>query len=166
MKAKHLLMSLLCALMPLAASAYDFEVDGLYFNKTNEGEVEVVKGKNNYSGDVVVPASITVDGVEYAVTAIGQQAFKFCGYLTSIVISEGVKTIEDEAFVTCTSLVSVEFPASLREIGQDAFYASSLQHRRQRRPRHTWAACPRSTRRQHPLIRRHRTAVRVRQCQP
>ena len=95
MKAKHLLMSLLCALMPLAASAYDFEVDGLYFNKTNEGEVEVVKGDKQYSGDVVVPASITVDGVEYAVTAIGQQAFKFCGYLTSIVISEGVKTIED-----------------------------------------------------------------------
>ena len=48
-------MSLLCALMPLAASAYDFEVDGLYFNKTNEGEVEVVKGKNKYSGDVVIP---------------------------------------------------------------------------------------------------------------
>ena len=45
-------MSLLCALMPLAASAYDFEVDGLYFNKTNEGEVEVVKGDKQYSGDV------------------------------------------------------------------------------------------------------------------
>ena len=118
-------MSLLCALMPLAASAYDFEVDGLYFNKTNEGEVAIVKGDKQYSGDVVVPATITVDGVEYAVTAIGKQAFKYCGYLTSIVISEGVKTIEDEAFVTCTSLVSVEFPASLREIGQDAFYASS-----------------------------------------
>ena len=30
MKTKHLLMSLLCAPMPLAASAYDFEVDGIW----------------------------------------------------------------------------------------------------------------------------------------
>ena len=125
MKTKHLLMSLLCALMPLAASAYDFEVDGLYFNKTNEGEVEVVKGDKQYSGDVVVPATITVDGVEYAVTAIGKQAFQFCDKLTSIVIPEGVMVIGDEAFVTCPFLTSVEFPTSLREIGQDAFYASS-----------------------------------------
>ena len=125
MNAKHLLMSLLCAVMPLAVGAYDFEVDGLYYEKTNEGEVSVVKGYQQYSGDVVVPASITVDGVEYAVTAIGKNAFEFCDKLTSVVIPEGVTSIGNEAFVTCPFLATVEFPASLREIGQDAFYASS-----------------------------------------
>ena len=118
MKTKHLLLSLLCALMPLAASAYDFEVDGLYFNKTNEGEVEVVKGKNNYSGDVVVPASITVDGVEYAVTAIGQQAFYFCN-INSIVLPEGLKKIGDLALACFAKEVTL--PSTLEEIGFSAF---------------------------------------------
>ena len=118
MNAKHLLMSLLCAVMPLAASAYDFEVDGLYYNKISEGEVEVVKGDNQYAGDVVVPASITVDGVEYAVTAIGQQAFEFCS-VNSIVLPEGLKKIGDLA-LAC-SAKEMTLPSTLEEIGFCAF---------------------------------------------
>ena len=102
-----------------------FEVDGIYYKKTSKGEVSVIRGDKQYSGDVVIPASITVDGVQYAVTAIGQKAFEFCDKLTSIVIPEGVTSIGNEAFVTCPFLATVEFPVSLREIGQDAFYASS-----------------------------------------
>ena len=111
-------MSLLCALMPLAASAYDFEVDGLYFNKTNEGEVEVVKGKNKYSGDVVIPATITVDGVEYAVTAIGQQAFELCS-VNSIVLPEGLKKIGDLALACFAKEVTL--PSTLETVDHQAF---------------------------------------------
>ena len=50
MKTRNLLTMLLLALMPLAASAYDFEVDGLYYEKTGEGEVSVVKGDKAYEG--------------------------------------------------------------------------------------------------------------------
>ncbi|MBP3211636.1 MAG: hypothetical protein J6M41_03585 [Prevotella sp.] len=53
MKTRHLLTMLLLALMPLAASAFDFEVDGLYYEKTGEGEVSVVKGDKAYEGTVV-----------------------------------------------------------------------------------------------------------------
>ena len=118
MNAKHLLMSLLCAVMPLAASAYDFEVDGLYYNKISEGEVSVVKGDKQYSGDVVVPASITVEGVQYAVTAIGQQAFEFCS-VNSIVLPEGLKKIDDLALACFAK--EVNLPSTLEEIGFCAF---------------------------------------------
>ena len=118
MKPKHLLLSLLCVVMPLAASAYDFEVDGLYYEKTAEGEVAVVKGEKQYSGDVVIPASITVDGVQYAVTTIGQQAFEFCP-VNSIVLPEGLKKLE--GFSLACQAKEVNFPSSLEEIGPYAF---------------------------------------------
>ena len=118
MNAKHLLMSLLCVVMPLAAGAYDFEVDGLYFNKTNEGEVSVVKGDKQYSGDVVVPTSITVDGVQYAVTAIGQQAFEFCA-VNSIVLPEGLKRVE--GYSLACQAKEVNIPSTIEEIGHYAF---------------------------------------------
>ena len=58
MKTRHLLTILLLALMPLAASAYDFELNGIYYEKTGEGEVSVVKGDKAYEGAVVIPSSI------------------------------------------------------------------------------------------------------------
>ena len=125
MKTRHLLMLLLLAMMPLAASAYDFEVDGLYYEKTGEGEVSVVKGDKAYEGAVVIPSSIEVGGVTYAVKAVGRKAFEFSGNLNSVVLSEGIESIGDDAFVTCTMLESVTLPSTLRSIGQDAFYASS-----------------------------------------
>ena len=125
MKTRHLLTMLLLALVPLAASAYDFEVDGLYYEKTGEGEVSVVKGDKAYEGAVVIPSSIEVGGVTYAVKAVGRKAFEFSGNLNSVVLSEGIESIGDDAFVTCTMLESVKLPSTLRSIGQDAFYASS-----------------------------------------
>ena len=95
-----------------------FEVDGIYYKKTSKGEVSVIRGDKQYSGDVVIPASITVDGVRYAVTAIGQQAFEFCS-VNSIVLPEGLKKIDDLALACFAK--EVNLPSTLEEIGFCAF---------------------------------------------
>ena len=125
MNTKKILAFVLLMAFPLVASAYDFEVDGLYYEKTGESEVAVVKGKKAYEGDIAIPAAVNFDGQEYLVKSIGHGAFEFCGKLTSVAIAEGVERIGDGAFVTCSELSSVDLPSTLKEIGEDAFYATT-----------------------------------------
>lgn len=90
--------------------AHDFEQDGIYYNILSETDktVEVTfKGdyydsyKNEYSGSVVIPESVTNGDVTYKVIRIGDDAFKDCDSLTSIVIPDAVTSIGDEAFRGC-----------------------------------------------------------------
>mgnify|MGYP003307993812 CR=1 FL=1 len=52
---------------------------------------------------------------------IGYNAFRVCKYLVSIVIPEGVTTIQNSAFWRCESLRNVILPHSLKEIGYEVF---------------------------------------------
>ena len=88
-KMKNFLSStllLLALLIPTTAAAYDFEVDGIYYGiKDNEAVVTfkeiffdhgaVPHHYSDYSGNVVIPSSVTHDGKTYPVTAIGSSAF-------------------------------------------------------------------------------------------
>ena len=113
---------ILLALLPLVASAYDAEIDGIYYN-FSENEATVTYGdntSNSYSGSVVIPASVTFDGKEYNVTAIGQNAFRDCVDLAEVTIPENVISIGDYAFMS-SSLPSVTLPESVTSIGSYAF---------------------------------------------
>lgn len=111
-----------------AAKQYDFELNGIYYKKLSGSEVAVTcKGEghmngNTYVGDLVLPASINKDGVEYKVTSIRANAFDRCWKLTSLVIPEGVTEIGDFAFNGCVALKSVKFPNSLHKFGMCAFF--------------------------------------------
>ncbi len=111
-----------------AAKQPDFELNGIYYKKLSESEVAVsCKGEghqnsNAYVGDLVLPASINKDGVEYKVTSIRANAFERCWKLTSLVIPEGVTEIGDIAFSGCVALKSVKFPDSLHKFGISAFF--------------------------------------------
>ena len=114
----------------LACHAYDVEVDGIYYdlNKTDRTASVTFKYgsfQNNspaYSGDVVIPESITVDNIEYAVTSIGYYAFNYCSGLTSITIPNSVTSIRSSAFQGCYGLTSITIPNSVTAIGDYAFY--------------------------------------------
>lgn len=56
---------------------------------------------SNYSGEIVIPATIINNGVEYNVTSIGQEAFYKCTRLTSVTIPNSVNTIGQQAFWGC-----------------------------------------------------------------
>ncbi|MDE5736364.1 MAG: leucine-rich repeat domain-containing protein, partial [Bacteroidales bacterium] len=98
---KLLFVSLFTLLNILSALAYDFEVDGIYYDilsgATNEVAV-VCGGWGAYSGTVVIPATVTYDGKTYRVTSIKNGAFSHCSDLTSVTLPESVTSIGDDAF--------------------------------------------------------------------
>ena len=115
-------MLLLSVFLGVSASAYDVEVDGIYYNiVTKVKAAEVTKGDNEYSGDVTIPETITVDNVVCNVTRIEGSAFSDCTGLTSITIPNSVTSIGDEAFSGCTGLTSITIPNSVTSIVEWAF---------------------------------------------
>ncbi|MBD5304641.1 MAG: leucine-rich repeat domain-containing protein [Bacteroides sp.] len=75
----------------------------------------------NVSGEVVIPSAVEKDGVEYKVTAIGDNAFYGVHSHTSVTIPEGVTSIGHGAFWDCDGLTSVTIPESVSKIGNMAF---------------------------------------------
>lgn len=120
---KKLFLLLMMMLLPLAAKAYDVQVDGIFYNLSGtEAEVTYKKLKKKaYTGAVSIPLSITYKGKTYSVTSIGERAFHDCSGLTSIEIPNSVTSIGDWAFFYCTGLTSVTIPNSVTNIGKDAF---------------------------------------------
>ena len=116
------------------ALAYDFEVDGIYYNilsvqdktvKVTYKEYSNGTYKSDYSGDVVIPEQVQYNEELYRVTSIGNCAFYYCSSLASVTISESVTSIDYSAFSGCSSLASVTIPESVTSIGDSAFSGCS-----------------------------------------
>ena len=104
---------LLAILLPALATAHDFEVDGIYY-KINGNEATVTfKGRycnsfyDEYSGSVVIPATVTYNETTYPVTSIDALAFFWCTEMTSIVIPNSLTEIGQEAFARCPGLANI-----------------------------------------------------------
>ena len=86
----------------ISASADVVEVDGIYYD-ISETTATVTDGDNEYSGDIVIPESITYENSKYSVTSIGELAFIYCSGLTSIAIPNSITSIGESAFEGCRS---------------------------------------------------------------
>lgn len=89
----------------------EFELDGFYYYRNGDG-VTVTHGSTyysygNYSGNVIIPETITRHGETYSVTAIGASAFRNCSGLTSITIPSSITMIGAYAFMGCSELSRV-----------------------------------------------------------
>lgn len=126
----NLTVLLVCMLCAIEASAYDFEVDGIYYNKTSNNTVEVTYNvideyNGTYNGTVVIPSTVTYNGRNYTVTAIGERAFYNSG--SDVTIPETVTLIKTGAFkhdygyyqvknvLTCKSLTPPEMEGAFDE---------------------------------------------------
>ena len=80
-------------------------VDGIRY-KFNKWKKTAKVISNNYSGDIVVPSTVSYSGDEktYLVTRIHYKAFRNCCDLTSIVIPDSVTKFPPTAFKGCSSL--------------------------------------------------------------
>ena len=126
MTLKRQICSLLALiLMPILSYAYDFEVEGIYYNINPDGETVNVtyreEEESSYSGDVVIPSEVTYDDKTYSVTEIGKLAFGFSTELQSVIIPNSVTKIGDYAFYVCNNIKSIIIPNSVTMIGESAF---------------------------------------------
>lgn len=71
-----------------------------------------------FTGCAKTLRSITIPG---NVKFIGEQAFKDCEALTSVVLEDGVLAIGDMAFSRCKNLTTIEMPDTVLFLGRGAF---------------------------------------------
>jgi len=106
----------------LSASAYvpysydGSTYEGLYYNVTDTGEIEIA-GCYEYVRKVNIP--IEIDGK--SVTSIENYAFSYCTSLTEITIPDSVTSIGKGVFFGCTNLTKITIPDSVTSIGECAF---------------------------------------------
>lgn len=124
---KALLLSfILLSATANAYSDYDFEVDGIYYC-TNGNQATVTYGEWGgegeiypaYSGDVIIPETVTYNGVTYSVTGIGDKAFIRCN-LNTVTIPSSVTRISSLAFFLC-SIGVLEIPNTVASFDEGAF---------------------------------------------
>ena len=111
------LISLCCMITLLCGISVDAAESDFEYRVNGNNEVTITK----YVGtekNVVIPD--TLGGGK--VTAIGSNAFEYCSSLTSIMIPEGMKSIDSYAFYGCSSLASIEIPEGVTSIGSFAFF--------------------------------------------
>ena len=136
----------------IKAAFYDFEVDGIFYVINQDDSTPSVSvthngaSGNTYSGDIVIPSTVSYENTLYQVTKIGSQAFSsddiqsiflpstitiigiqaFSGCpLKFVIIPENVTHIDCRAFSGCTELREVFFTGvNTPTIGSDGTYSS------------------------------------------
>ncbi len=92
--------------------------EGYYTYIVENGEATIIRADyDNLADEVVIPA--TLGG--YPVTAIGDEAFTMCMFVTEFTVPDGVKSIGFKAFEWCDGLTAITLPDSVTYIGPSAF---------------------------------------------
>ena len=132
-----LLLTLLLLMCTTITFAHDIAVansdgDTIYYNINSDGSSVSVTDKgtsyisysNEYSGELVIPESVTYSGKTYSVTSIGASAFYNCSGLTSVTIPNSVTSIGSYAFGN-TKIKSLTIGTGIQTISSNAFYGAN-----------------------------------------
>lgn len=121
--------AVMLSLIAFTVNSQTFVVDGITYKviSTTDNTVEVASNNYSYTGDIVIPATVTNAGVEYKVTKIGNSAFYYCYTVTAISLPEGITEIGESAFEYCARVTTLTIPESVTTISNGAFgYCNSL----------------------------------------
>ena len=103
-----------------------FTVDDLNYSVNADGVSVTLTGHvdgYNATGALNIPESVNYGGNDYAVTNIGNSAFLYYFYLTSLSLPNSLITIEDGAFAYCSGFTGdLIIPNSVVTIGPSAFF--------------------------------------------
>lgn len=89
-----------------------------YKNKTAE---VTPPAKGNYEGDIVVPDYVEKDGIQFAVTSIGEGTFKNTTITSLQLPKKTLKRIRIMAIYNVYGLKTLDIPESVTSIGESAF---------------------------------------------
>lgn len=91
-----------------------------YFDKYgveySDDRKTLVRCPEDFKGKYVIPNSVTI---------IGENAFRDCNGLTSVIIPDGVISIGNHAFFSCEGLTSITIGNCVKSIEKDAFTGNS-----------------------------------------
>ena len=108
---------------------YDFAIDGIYYSiVSGTTQVEVTyatEAYDSYSGDVVIPVSVSHLNTTYTVTGLTHYAFAYSANLKSVTLPQGITSIGASAFYECDGLKKLDFPESLTSFADWACFNST-----------------------------------------
>ena len=122
-----------CLAMATAVQAASITVDGINYTTNNKGEATVAKytiikasGTTPadtlfYTGDIVIPETITYEGSSYTVVATAANSFLDCRDLSSLSLPATCVTIGRNSFKGCTSLRTSPIPETATSVGSGVF---------------------------------------------
>lgn len=130
----------LLSIFPFYCHAFDFEKEGIYYDIISSAPLQVAVTNNvsssapintntSYSGEIIIPASISHDCKTYEVAAIGSFAFGGLNHgckISKISIPASVTTVDSDAFENCEQLIEISGGENIASIGDNAFYSCSL----------------------------------------
>ena len=138
---KTLLFAVLLSFMGIC-SAQNFSAVSpsghtLYYNIVN-GEAQVTSEEPspsmgfrpayaNLQGHVIIPDSVSYNGVTYPVTSLGYMAFLYCPQLNQLTLPTTMRVIGAYSISVCQALDSVSIPNSVQVIDTGAFSASFIR---------------------------------------
>ena len=122
---KKAFLTVLLALSVMAGMAQTFTDNALNYRVNPDGVSVTLTGHvdgYNATGALDIPESVNYEGTDYAVTIIGNTAFMYDFYLTSLTIPNSVITIEEGAFAYCQGFTGdLVIPNSVVAIEPSAF---------------------------------------------
>lgn len=151
MKKNRLLHLFLLIFATIKLNAQTTFVDGIKYEiNTSSKECGIINDSDgrfdrpaSYSGTIIIPSSITYEGVEYTVSyvdryafynskvtflwlpktikRIGEDAFALCEQLEKIILPEDLTSIPKYCFHECSELKTIDLPSSLNKIEEGAF---------------------------------------------
>ena len=116
------LLLALCMVLSLAAtvSAEERYTSGDWTYNFTEGELCIVS-YNGTATDVVIPDTLDGHKVEALGWGLGSPFADIADTMTSVVIPEGIRTMQNACFKNCTKLQSVTIPSTVRYMGFSVF---------------------------------------------
>ncbi|MGN0211578.1 MAG: leucine-rich repeat domain-containing protein [Muribaculaceae bacterium] len=127
MSNKRICTVILCmaAMLPaIYGRTADLKSGDLYYNvdiDTKKAEVTAVDdGAPAYSGVVIIPESVSYEGINCTVASIAKNAFKRSN-ITDVQIPATVTAIGDSAFYFCENLANVTLPPYITTVSRSSF---------------------------------------------
>ena len=124
---KRTFVSVVLICFALTGMAQTFTAGDLNYSVNADGVSVTVTGHaldyEHANGPLVIPESVNYQGTDYAVTNIGNAAFLYYFYLTSLSLPNSLTTIENSAFAYCSGFTGdLIIPNSVVTIEESAFF--------------------------------------------
>ena len=124
---KRTFVSVVLICFALTGMAQTFTAGDLNYSVNADGVSVTVTGHaldyEHANGPLVIPESVNYQGTDYTVTSIGNAAFLYYFYLTSLSLPNSLVTIENSAFAYCSGFTGdLIIPNSVITIEESAFF--------------------------------------------